>query len=87
MKSEIGQLAIFFRRTQKRSWQDVIKGQSIFARQLKQLIFQEENLIPPENLIKPIGLKNAPIPYEIQFNLSNRFDCQDWANDNNFTIK
>ena len=86
MNNRLGQLVIFFRRIRRTSWQEAIKGNSAFAKELKELIFCEEEPIAPENL-KPIkNLLGEPIPYEVSFNLSNRFDCQDWAASKNVKI-
>jgi hypothetical protein len=35
---------------------------------------------------QPRSLKNLPMPFEIEFNMSNRFDCQDWLNDNGIKL-
>ena len=40
-----------------------------------------------ENPLSPIkSLKGTPVPYEIQFDMSNRSDCQDWIEDNKESI-
>lgn len=77
IKSRLGELVIFYRR-QRKSWQEAIKGNSVYAKELKQLIECPEEPINPNDL-KPVkSLAGQLMPYEIQFNLSNKSDAADW---------
>ena len=79
MKCRLGELAIFFRR-QRKSWQEAIKGNSVMARELNELI----NSPPvPAPYLSPVrSLRGAPVPYEVERGLANASDCLDWLNDN-----
>jgi hypothetical protein len=58
------------------------KAKGVYAREL-QALMQETICIAPE-LLKPItSLKGAPVPFEVQFGMSNASDCGDWITDNN----
>ena len=73
----IGILTAHFRKI-RADWQ---ASHSVMAKEL-QTIMAETNSIAPEHLIKPISLRGQPIPYEIQFGLSNAGDGFDWTEDN-----
>jgi hypothetical protein len=33
-----------------------------------------------------MSLLGAPMPYEVEFGMPNRFDCIDWARENNYNL-
>jgi hypothetical protein len=78
MKCRIGEL-VLFRVRRRISEKDFAK--SAFGRELAALK-AETHEAPADYKFEPISLKGAPMPYEIQFRMSNWADCQDWIREN-----
>jgi hypothetical protein len=77
IKSRIGWLVIFFRQTQRCSYETKL-GKGIFGKELETLL--NETNVPEINLTPAIA-QARPVPFECSFNISNASDCIGWSKD------